>query len=382
MKRKPLLLFITGTRADFGKLQPLLEAIRESGKFEVLIFTTGMHMLHQYGSTWEEVESSQLGRLYMFVNQNSGDSMDAILAKTVSGLSDLVKEIRPDLMVIHGDRIEALAGALVGTFSRTRVAHIEGGEVSGTVDDIIRHSISKLAHVHFTSNESAKKRLLQMGEVEDTIYLIGSPEVDVMSSTDLPDLNDVLEKYSVPFRDFGLLIFHPVTTELDQLSDQVKILVDYVLESKLNWIAIFPNNDEGTAIIQQEYIRLKGQNNVRILPSMRFKYYLTALKHSQVVLGNSSSGVREAPFFGTPAVNVGSRQFSRSSAEMVINVDFDIGKLHESVREALAMDSKPQSLFGDGSSSKLFLEILLGEQIWNLPLQKSFIDRSFSSDLE
>jgi UDP-N-acetylglucosamine 2-epimerase (hydrolysing) len=382
MRKRTRLLFITGTRADFGKLQPLLEEVRASGEFDVFLFTTGMHMLQKYGSTWEEVEASQLGRLYLFVNQNSGDSMDAILAKTIAGLSDLVKEIQPDLIVIHGDRVEALAGALVGTLSRTRVAHIEGGEVSGTVDDTLRHSISKLAHIHFTSNEGAKRRLLQMGENENTIFLIGSPEVDVMNSPDLPSIDAVKMKYGISFSDFGLLIFHPVTTELGDLHDQVKVIVDYVLGSDMNWIVIFPNNDEGTEIIQQEYARLKGAVNVRILPSMRFKYYLAALKHSRIILGNSSSGVREAPFFGTPAVNVGSRQVSRSSAQMVINVGLNTHDLRRATQEALTLNANPQSLFGDGKSSKRFLEILRNPFIWNLPAQKYFVDRSFGTENE
>jgi UDP-N-acetylglucosamine 2-epimerase (hydrolysing) len=203
-----------------------------------------------------------------------------------------------------------------------------------------------------------------------------------MNSPDLPSIDAVKMKYGISFSDFGLLIFHPVTTELGDLHDQVKVIVDYVLGSDMNWIVIFPNNDEGTEIIQQEYARLKGAVNVRILPSMRFKYYLAALKHSRIILGNSSSGVREAPFFGTPAVNVGSRQVSRSSAQMVINVGLNTHDLRRATQEALTLNANPQSLFGDGKSSKRFLEILRNPFIWNLPAQKYFVDRSFGTENE
>ena len=369
------ILFLTGTRADFGKLKPLLSSLQGRPEFEVFIFTTGMHMLRRYGSTWEEVERAHLGRVYMFVNQNSGDSMDAILAKTVSGLSDLVKEIEPDLVVVHGDRIEALAGAIVGTFNRTLVAHIEGGEVSGTVDETIRHTVTKLSHLHFVSNDDAAKRLLQLGELAESVFVIGSPEVDVMSSPDLPSLDEVRRYYGIDYVDYGLLIFHPVTTEIEEVAAQAKTVVDYVLDSGRNYVAILPNNDDGTQLIQAEYARFSSCERVRLLPSMRFEYYLTSLRHAAFILGNSSSGVREAAYFGVPSVNVGSRQANRARADSVIDCDFDTVEIERAVLSALERPRVPQTLFGDGCSGKRFLELLAGPIPWSMPVQKAFIDR-------
>jgi UDP-N-acetylglucosamine 2-epimerase (hydrolysing) len=369
------ILFLTGTRADFGKLKPLLSSLQNRPEFEVFIFTTGMHMLRRYGSTWEEVERANLGRVYMFVNQNSGDSMDAILAKTVSGLSDLVKEIEPDLVVVHGDRVEALAGAIVGTFNRRLVAHIEGGEVSGTLDETIRHTVTKLSHLHFVSNDEAANRLLQLGEHRDSIFVVGSPEVDVMSSPNLPSLDEVRRYYGFDFADYGLLIFHPVTTELEEVAAQAKTVVDYVLDSGRDFVAILPNNDDGTQLIQAEYARFGGSDHVRLLPSMRFEYYLTTLRHAGFILGNSSSGVREAAYFGVPSVNLGSRQANRSRADSVIDCNFDVLEIKSAVRSALECERIPQTLFGDGRSGERFLEILAGPVPWSMPVQKAFIDR-------
>ena len=143
------LLFVTGTRADFGKLKPLIRESKKMPGFTPEIFVTGMHMLQRFGSTWEEVVWSDLAPVHPFVNQSPGDTMDVVLAKTVMGLSDFVKESRPDLIIVHGDRVEALAGAIVGSLSNIRVAHIEGGELSGTVDEVLRHAVSKLSHWHF-----------------------------------------------------------------------------------------------------------------------------------------------------------------------------------------------------------------------------------------
>jgi UDP-N-acetylglucosamine 2-epimerase (hydrolysing) len=158
--------FVTATRADFGKLKPLMQKLQDDERFEVRLFVTGMHMLSRYGSTWNEVQETGFGNLYKFINQNSSDSMDHVLAKTVSGLADYVMEIAPDMLVIHGDRVEALAGAAVGAFNNILTSHIEGGEVSGTVDELIRHAVTKLSHVHFVANDIAKQRLLQLGEQE------------------------------------------------------------------------------------------------------------------------------------------------------------------------------------------------------------------------
>ncbi len=161
---KKKIVFLTGTRADFGKLKSLLNQIVPHAEFDVHIFVTGMHMLSKYGSTYIEVERNKFPNIYKFINQNHSDNMDVVLGKTIAGFSDYISETKPDLIVVHGDRVEAMAGAIVGSLRNIKVAHIEGGEVSGTIDEVIRHSVSKLSHVHFVANEEAKNRLIQLGE--------------------------------------------------------------------------------------------------------------------------------------------------------------------------------------------------------------------------
>ncbi len=376
------LLFLTGTRADFGKLKPLLASVATVDDFETFIFTTGMHMLKRYGSTWEEVDNSRLGTMYPFVNQTPGDGMDTVLAKTVSGLSDFVKEIGPDLIVVHGDRTEALAGALVGTFNRVRVAHVEGGELSGTVDETIRHAITKLSHVHFVSNGESSLRLLQMGELGSSIFIIGSPEVDIMSSGSLPSFDAVRTKYEIPFDDYGVLIFHPVTTEIDTIEDQAREVVSFALESGRNFLAIQPNNDYGTELVERQFELLRDCDRVRMLPSMRFEYYLTALKHAQFVVGNSSSGIREAPFFGIPSINVGTRQSNRSRASSVVDAACFRSEIAVAVDRVLSQNVTPSQLYGDGKSGERFKEIILSGALWKVSVQKSFVDLPTSSPSE
>ena len=203
------ILYVTGTRADYGKIKPLIRAAKDAG-FSCDVFTTGMHMLSLYGLTMLDVKRDF--EIYPYMNMEPNSPMDDVLASTISGLGKYVREFRPDLIVVHGDRVEALAGASVGALNNILVAHIEGGELSGTVDGIIRHAVSKLSHLHFVSNEDAAKRLSQMGE--SAIYTIGSPDIDVMLG-ELPSLDVVKSHYEIPYDNYSILLFHPVTSELE-----------------------------------------------------------------------------------------------------------------------------------------------------------------------
>jgi len=368
------ILFLTGTRADFGKLKPLMVMLQQDESFEVHIFVTGMHMLSKYGYTCLEVERSEFDNFYKFINQNRSDSMDQILSKTISGLSDFVKEISPDLIIVHGDRVEALAGAIVGSLNHILTCHIEGGEVSGTIDELIRHAVTKLSHVHFAANNVARLRLTQLGESEDTIHVIGSPDVDIMDSQSLPELGEVKRYYGFDFETYAVLIFHPVTSEVDALPRQIQMLVDAVLSSGHNYIVVYPNNDPGTNIILEQYERLKGHPKFKIYPSMRFEYFLTLLKAAQFIVGNSSAGIREAPHFGVTAINVGSRQHNRAKNNLIIDVPHDGEQLVKVLKSADSTPHEAVSVFGDGNSASRFYSVVTSKEFWRSKTQKHFVD--------
>lgn len=374
MLNKKKVLFLTGTRADFGKLKSLMFRVESSDKFVMYLFVTGMHMMSKYGMTSIEVERSGFKNIYKYINQNLNDSMDVVLAKTVLGLSDYVKEVQPDMIVVHGDRVEAMAGAIVGGLNNILVAHVEGGEVSGTIDELIRHSISKMSHIHFVSNELAKKRLIQLGEVESSIFEIGSPDLDIMVSDTLPSKNEVLDKYEIPFQDYAVLMHHPVTTELEYLQNEISIVVDSILESGKNFVVVYPNNDHGTDIILNEYKRFDGNPRIRVFPSIRFEYFLVLLKNSLFMIGNSSAGVREAPFYGLPSINIGSRQNGRSKAKSVINAPPEKQEILNAIKRAGDSTFSSYREFGSGNSDKLFISKLNQDSLWNISKQKLFMD--------
>jgi UDP-N-acetylglucosamine 2-epimerase (hydrolysing) len=368
------IVFLTGTRADFGKLKSLMTRLRTDDDFDVHVFVTGMHMLAKYGYTCEEVEKANFRNIHKFINQNSSDGLDHILAKTISGLSDYVKEIRPDLLIVHGDRVEALAGAAVGALNHILVGHIEGGEVSGTVDELIRHAVSKLSHIHFVANEEAENRLAQLGEVAASVHVIGSPDVDAMNSAALPTLDEVRHYYEFDFEDYAILIFHPVTTEQSELPAQARVLVDEVLGSGKNYVVIYPNNDPGTDAILDEYQRFSGVSRIRVYPSMRFEFFLSLLKGARFIIGNSSAGVREAPHFGVPAINLGTRQKNRVRCSSVLNAGFAAAAIRNAIADAERLPRHARALFGNGGSDERFHQILKRADFWLTNSQKSFVD--------
>lgn len=369
------ILFLTGTRADFGKIKSLLQILEAHADFEPYVFVTGMHLQQEYGYTLLEVERCSFTHIHTFENHTHETTMDLTLAKTIEGLSDYVKQCEPDMIVIHGDRVEALAGAIVGSLNNILVAHIEGGEVSGTIDELIRHSTSKMSHIHFTSNEQAKKRLMQMGELEDSIFVIGSPDVDIMFSNTLPSITEAKAYYEIDFENYAVAMFHPVTTEVKDMAKYAEEFVSALLSDTHNYLVVFPNNDLGSKAILKAYEKLKGNTRFRIFPSLRFEYFLTLLKKAQFIIGNSSAGIREAPYYGLPIINIGSRQHNRSLHADIINVNYSF----KEISAALALIDMHQvqktvADFGDGNSAALFLQSLLNEDIWKLNHQKQFRD--------
>ena len=365
--------FVTGTRADFGKLEPLAVAARDAG-FAVTFFVTGMHMLGRYGLTKLEVQRIDGVQVHEFLNQRDGDPQDMILAKTVIGFSDFLREHPADLVVLHGDRVEALAAALVCATNYIRCAHVEGGEVSGTIDEIYRHCNSKLAAHHFVSSAEAARRVGALGEAVESIHVIGSPELDFHRGPSGVTLDTVRARYAIPFPEYGIATFHPVTSETATIGAQARALFDALDESGRAFVVIAPNNDPGSEAIFA-VLRDLPADRFRVLPSMRFAHFSELMKHAGAIVGNSSAGVREAPFLGVPSLDVGSRQTNRASAPSVrFAAAEDRAAILRFLREDWGQRHAPDSGFGEGSAAARFVEVLRDEGFWDQPLQKTFRD--------
>ena len=252
MDRKKI-VFITGTRADYGKIKPLLKALEKNESYDLYIYVCGMHLSEQLGSTYKEVEKDGYQNIYIEPILHGKGIQSISLGNTIECFTEYVLDLKPDMIVVHGDRIEALAGATVGALNNIIVAHIEGGEVSGTIDESIRHAVSKFAHIHFVCNEEAKNRLIQLGEDEERIYQIGSPDIDIMLNEDLPSLEETKAHYEIEFDDYAILMYHPVTTEIEMLEENVGKLVEAISQSDKKYIVVYPNNDLGSEIIIDAY---------------------------------------------------------------------------------------------------------------------------------
>ena len=371
--KKKSLLFLTGTRADFGKLEPLAISAGDAG-FDVTFFITGMHMLERYGRTKIEVHRMPGVTTHEFLNQRPGDPQDIILAKTVIGFSDYVTETRPDLVVVHGDRIEALAGALVAATNYIPCAHIEGGEVSGTIDEIYRHCNTKLASHHFVSSEDAKRRAMAMGEPETAIHVIGSPELDFHAGPSGVTLEEVKAHYDIAFDDFGLVTFHPVTSEQASMGAQARALFDTLEASGRNFVVIAPNNDPGSEDIFAVLDHLPV-DRFRQFPSMRFNHFSELMKNASCMIGNSSAGVREAPFLGLPSLDIGTRQTNRAQSGSVFSCAADARTTIDAfLKNNWGHHHAPHTGFGEGRAAERFVEILQDSGFWSQGLQKAFHD--------
>jgi UDP-N-acetylglucosamine 2-epimerase (hydrolysing) len=369
------IVFVTGTRADFGKQKSLMARVRDSREFEHGIFVTGMHMLARYDSTINEILKAGFHQVFPYINQDASvdSQMDLVLANTIQGLGHYVREFHPELIIVHGDRIETLAGAIVGALNNILVGHIEGGEVSGTVDELLRHSVSKLSHLHFVSNQESRRRLIQMGESPSSIYVIGSPEVDTMLSDELPSIDEVRARYDIQFPAYHVFAYHPVTGELNALPENIRAVISALEQSGRNFVAIYPNNDTGSNVIMEELAKLRQHPRFRIFPSLRFEYFLTLMKHAQSVVGNSSCGIHEAPVYGVPTLNIGTRQMNRFRHPSIINVREDTTEVLDALRST-PRHFAPTLHFGNGKSAELFMNHLSSPSLWSTPRQKQFCD--------
>ena len=372
MKKK--ILFVTSTRADFGKLKSLIKITKKSKKFSVYIIVTGMHMMRTFGDTHTEITKFFKSNVIKFRNQRFKDGLDTILTNTVEKFSIIVKKIKPDLILIHGDRIESLGCALVGSLNHILTAHIEGGEVSGNIDDTIRHAVTKLSHIHFVGNNKAKKRILSMGEKRNSIFTIGSADMDILLYKNLPPIKFVKKKYDIKFKNYAILMWHPVTSSIYRLKKDTKKLINFVNYYNQNFVIIHPNNDPGTEIIIDSYKKLLKAGKNKIFESLRFERFVSLLKNSKFIIGNSSSGIYEAPVLGIPTINIGERQHKRLNIRAIKNLKIESLNKYNVDKFLNAYKQIKKKYFGKGNTDKKFIQVINKNAFWKISTQKYYAD--------
>lgn len=367
MARK--ILYVTGARADYGLMRPVLSKIARTPGLSLEIVATGMHLMPEFGMTINEVKSDAFPVHIIdavFENDDTS-SMVRFTARFLCLFNDALSEIRPDIILLLGDRAEMLAAAIAGSYRGISVAHIHGGEVTSTIDEYARHAITKLSHIHMPATKESAQRIIKLGEDPSHVHVVGAPGLDALFDSEPLSEKDLEVKYRVQSKTpFIIVLQHPVSTEEDEASGQMRETLDAVAGLHIPAIVIYPNADAGGRKII-DTIRSYEQNpDFRIFQNIPHPEFIMLLKRSAAIIGNSSSAIIEAPSFGIPAVNIGGRQNGRERGDNVTDVSYVKAEIAGAIVAALKAShgKKGSGKFtnpygGDGRTAERIAGILL-----------------------
>jgi GDP/UDP-N,N'-diacetylbacillosamine 2-epimerase (hydrolysing) len=376
---------VTGSRADYGLLKRLMKLIDADSKMKLQIIVTGSHLSPKHGLTYKEIEEDgfQIGfKVDILENIIDTQSTARAMSKAQNEITEILSEIKPDLMVVLGDRYEILSAVISALLSRVPVAHIHGGEVTtGAIDDAIRNAITKMSHLHFTATEISKNRVIQMGEIPANTFNFGGLGVDAIQSFHFLSQEEVEKYLGNKFGTKNLLVtYHPETISNKSASEQIQILLDALSRKKdINLIFTGVNTDPGSDEISRAINQfVQSNSNAKYYPSLGQSLYLSTLLYCEGVVGNSSSGILEVPTLKKATINIGNRQLGREMAESVINCDLDSGLIAKSIDEIYSKNfkavlSKVSNPYGKGGASLKIFEEIKKSDLSNLVV-KSFHD--------
>jgi len=378
MKRK--ICVITGTRADYGILNLVMKAIKNSHNLELYIIATCMHLMKEFGCTVKEIEKDGFN-IYEKINisyrKDTGQAMAFSVGKAVSEFSISLDRLKPDVVVVLGDRGEMLAAAIAANYLNIPVAHIHGGEVSGHIDGLMRHAITKLSHVHFPATTKSAQRILRLGEEKWHIFVSGAPALDRILKKQVTKLSELVKKYKINKNQPLLLVAqHAVNAEALNAAGQMKVTLEAINNFKLQTIVIYPNADAGGRSIIKVIKKYIKHPFFKIFNNIPHKDYLGLLNIAAALIGNSSSGIVEAPSFKLPVINIGNRQKGRERSINVIDVPHDKNMIIKAIKKALfdkkfrEQLKKCKNPYGDGHASERIVKILSSIKLGNRLLQK------------
>ncbi len=363
--------YITGTRADYGLFSEPLRRMRENPDLDLGLVVTSMHLEPGFGLTVNDIEADGMPVIARVRNLGSGDrgaDQARSIGTAVLGITDALEEFRPDVVIVLGDRGEMLAGAIAAIHLRLPVAHVHGGDVSGTVDELVRHAISKLSHIHFAASEDAAGRLIRMGERAEHVHVVGAPGLDYLSHFQPMSKQEMEADLRLDLsRPFVLFTQHPVTE--DSAVGQMEISLQALEDADVQVVATYPNSDAGGKAMIEVLKRWEERPWLRVVPSLGQRRFASLLKEAAAMVGNSSSGIIEAPFFGLPVVNIGSRQAGRLRAENVLDAAHDQKSIRAAIECAMHDETfrtrarNSRNPYGDGHAGERIVEILTALEI-------------------
>ena len=379
---------VTATRAEYGLLSPLIKRVDADDVLELDLIVTGTHLSHKHGYTIDDIRDDGVKishEIPILDDDNSPYGISITMANTMKGFAKCFRDDRPDMAVILGDRTEMLGVAAAALNERIPIVHIHGGEVTeGAVDDCIRHAITKMSYIHFTSTEVYRQRIIQMGEEPDRVFNVGALGVENILKQELMSEDEVRANVGIPIgMDYAVVTFHPVTMEDDTASDQVGELCKAMNDSPdFFYLITGANSDAGGDYINnclQDFA--EANSNTLFVQNLGMKRYLSAIKYASFVMGNSSSGIIEAPVIGTPTVNIGDRQKGRIRGYSIIDCNPQKDDIIFAMKKAMDIGVlNLPNVYGKGDTSARIAEQIKDTLIKGIDMKKSFYDLSQSNN--
>jgi UDP-hydrolysing UDP-N-acetyl-D-glucosamine 2-epimerase len=366
LNKKRKVLLITERRADYSRFKPIINEIKKDKILDYRLVVTGLHLLKSHGNTKNEIKSDNFKISKEIKNfqddgkNTTGAGMAKAMGKVFLQLSEYVEKIKPDIILSGFDIGANFVLTVVGAHLNIPVAHIQGGEVTGSIDESLRHAMSKFSNYHYVANNDAKKRLVKMGEISKDVHVVGCPSIDALLLEKELNLKKLLKKFRLnEKKKFLLLIQHPITTEVSRSENQIVKTLKAIRKSSIQTLIILPNNDSGYLNI----VKKIKKSEFRWTKTLTLSEYKTLLKNCSVLVGNSSSGIHEASTFKIPVVNIGSRQNKRLKPKNVVNVAHDEKQIFKAIKLVLkksfkAKISKIKNPYGNGRSAKKIVNLL------------------------
>ena len=374
---KKILLF-TFTRADFGYLNPLINILKNNKNINFKLAVSGSHLSANYGSSINEIKKNNI-KIDFKLNLNLKNDTASEITNSYSELVKSVKKtlinFKPHLIIIFGDRVELLAVASTSIIYKIPIAHIYGGEVTlGAIDDSVRNALTKLSHLHFVRNKASKKRVVQLGETEKNVKIIGNLSEENFKKSKILNKKELEKKLKIKFKKKNFLItFHPETVYKGKSLKQIKTIIN-VLKKFENYGLFFtlPNYDNEASIIKKRIVQFAKKNKyAKVFKFLGHQNYVSLLKNSDCVIGNSSSGIIEAPYLNVPTINIGDRQAGREKMKSIINVDFNQKRIYRAIK--IVINKKNKNVFSKNKSFSPSKKIL--NKILKTNLNEVFIKR-------
>lgn len=358
------LLFVLGSRGEWGYIRPIIELAKTRGH-EAAIWACNMSVLDRFGNLVDEITQEGypvVGKALTAVDGDTNVALAKSFGLTALSATDWLANNQYDWIVIAGDRVEQVAFVVSAAILRIPICHIQAGERSGNIDGMSRHAIARYSHLHFAANEDAVNRLIKSGEDENRVHLTGAPQLDDLELHDIPDVAELIERKIIKNKDFILAVMHGVTEEETLNERNIKILCEVLAAQTESVIWIGSNNDTGASAIRGA-ITSSLRENDKFFSNMNRMDYLALLKHSKYLIGNSSSGILEAPSFGKPVINLGNRQKDRVRGVNIIDAEISPQEILRAIDKAVSSDfvaiaTKSTNPYGDGQSSVRIVEIL------------------------